>query len=918
MMRFNWTRLPCLLMVLLLCSCGGGGNGGSSSSLLTGVFIDSAVVGLSYRTTSVSGITDQDGTFKYREGEHITFSVGEVLLGSSVASGHLTPVDLVPGALDATDIAVTNIARLLQSLDFDGNPDNGITIPETLSAALLALDLDFSSPQFAYSAEIISLFKKLNDENRFPERRRLVSSARALAHLTGNSPAPDSTISSNRVEEVIEEGIRFSSLSDDALAFDSLNQPHIIVGGNHLYHLSRENSVWKYEVIEDELEASHLGGGTVEGVFMDNEDNIHLIYADHTGKKYITTRPGFWWEEDLVNRDELVVVDRSGFSHHLMYEAGIFTYHTNAGGVERIETFPIGLDGDGAFPGTGETAEIPLPPWYTKFKVDSQGAAHVVFTQVATHVFRESTLKYATNRSGVWKTETLDYKFGVLPEDLSLMVDSAGVPYVVYTYQEVIVGSRICSGSCENEDRIMYFTNKNGDWQVEVVSDDDYLEELAFFSNSNNGLNFIMGDGSSRLLHAIKGAGGWEFDDVFPAPPSNGLSTPPSPLASLVGPRGFAPAEDSLGVQTIGHLSNSQLYFNKLINGVWESEAAGLPQFESKFPVITLTDNADQQHVVYWDSANGVMKYAYSEQGTWQIETIGAAAELSRQFDAVVDAQGNIYVAYSDVENDVLKMASRISGNWILEDVLVANDIVSSIALTVDVFGNLHLAYWRWRERAWFYATNISGEWQFSQFAAGFTISTRDAPAYINALSNGDVIIVFRSPGQTIGELAKGWHIARMPAGELVWEVGNAGLDADIEGAGFLIEDSGVLHAAYQRLDPDRRFYRQLMYAKRDNNAWSHQLVVNRVSTSTTQPKIAMVLIDAVNPVISYYYGSEGEMRYAYNSGDNWDVSLLINLNTYNTPEFRATMSADSSGRLSTAYYRPASNSIEILTIQSP
>ena len=69
----------------------------------------------------MSGITDGAGTFMYHEGESITFLVGDIMLGSAPGNFIMTPIDLVPGAVDETHPTVTNICRLLQSLDQDGN-----------------------------------------------------------------------------------------------------------------------------------------------------------------------------------------------------------------------------------------------------------------------------------------------------------------------------------------------------------------------------------------------------------------------------------------------------------------------------------------------------------------------------------------------------------------------------------------------------------------------------------------------------------------------------------------------------------------------------------------------------------------------------------------------------------------------------
>ena len=64
------------ISLVLLAGCGGGG-GSSTVSTSTGKFIDSAVAGLSYTTTSQSGTTDANGTFQYKSGETVNFKLYE-------------------------------------------------------------------------------------------------------------------------------------------------------------------------------------------------------------------------------------------------------------------------------------------------------------------------------------------------------------------------------------------------------------------------------------------------------------------------------------------------------------------------------------------------------------------------------------------------------------------------------------------------------------------------------------------------------------------------------------------------------------------------------------------------------------------------------------------------------------------------
>ena len=124
-----------LLLVVFLAACGGGGGSAPAAiipppAMSAGVFLDSAVAGLTYQSGSNSpGTTDENGTFMYTPGETLTFSVGGVVIGT-LPDGALVVTPLDFGA------AAENIARFLQTLDEDGDPSNGIDI--TAAAAALA------------------------------------------------------------------------------------------------------------------------------------------------------------------------------------------------------------------------------------------------------------------------------------------------------------------------------------------------------------------------------------------------------------------------------------------------------------------------------------------------------------------------------------------------------------------------------------------------------------------------------------------------------------------------------------------------------------------------------------------------------------------------------------------------------------
>lgn len=114
---------------------------------IEGHFVGPPVRGVAYQSGSLSGMTGENGEFRYEEGGTVSFFIGDIRLGGEVNGSVLvSPIDLVNnGSGDNT--TVINIARLLQSLD--AIPGDGvITIPASVQTeAVVTNETLFSSIQ---------------------------------------------------------------------------------------------------------------------------------------------------------------------------------------------------------------------------------------------------------------------------------------------------------------------------------------------------------------------------------------------------------------------------------------------------------------------------------------------------------------------------------------------------------------------------------------------------------------------------------------------------------------------------------------------------------------------------------------------------------------------------------------------------
>jgi len=150
-------------------------NNPGQLGVLTGRFVDSAVAGLQYATATQSGVTESDGSYDYLAGESVTFSIGDITLPTIPATEVVTPLSVFSTSV-ITDIRVMNLARLLQTLDTDGDPVNGIVLADAASASATGLNVDFAADSF--DTDVVNLVANAGAANT-----SLVEGMAALEHL---------------------------------------------------------------------------------------------------------------------------------------------------------------------------------------------------------------------------------------------------------------------------------------------------------------------------------------------------------------------------------------------------------------------------------------------------------------------------------------------------------------------------------------------------------------------------------------------------------------------------------------------------------------------------------------------------------------------------------------------------------------
>lgn len=154
-----------IILVISLVACSdnkGSLNTGISGEQLsgptTGKLVDAAISGVNYSTSSEkNGTTDENGNYNYEYGDTVEFKLGSLSLGKVKATAIVTPISLAGNSSSR----LQNLLVLLQSLDLDNEPGNGISIPAAAAAAVSAeIDLEGDPDEFVTSSALQSIREK--------------------------------------------------------------------------------------------------------------------------------------------------------------------------------------------------------------------------------------------------------------------------------------------------------------------------------------------------------------------------------------------------------------------------------------------------------------------------------------------------------------------------------------------------------------------------------------------------------------------------------------------------------------------------------------------------------------------------------------------------------------------------------------
>jgi hypothetical protein len=335
---------------------GAGGAGGGGG--LTGTLVGGPVSGVSFETETHSGVTTEDGAFRYEEGETVRFFIGDTVLGETEGMEEVSPFDLVPNAnpLSGNDtisrasfnrcnpfVSVINMAMFLQTLDQDDNLDDGISITSEVATLFEGVSIDFaqSSSSFRLDRDFRTVLSQANAQGLFESHRQVRSSAFAMQFLYASlgldaglfvrlvyerDEGADGVIDS-RTEYQYDQRAQlvFSSHDDDGDgATNSTSSNEYDEHGHRVRSESdsddRPNSIVRSVYDEDgdrtRTERDGDGDGDVDAVTTTSYDDIGRVLrveddddANGTPNRIVT----YWYDDDVNQKGSREDVDADGF-----------------------------------------------------------------------------------------------------------------------------------------------------------------------------------------------------------------------------------------------------------------------------------------------------------------------------------------------------------------------------------------------------------------------------------------------------------------------------------------------------------------------------------------------------------------------------------------------------------------------------
>lgn len=453
--------------------------------------------------------------------------------------------------------------------------------------------------------------------------------------------------------------------------------------------------------------------------------------------------------------------------------------------------------------------------------IDSNNHIHISYSSGS----YSGSLKYATNSSGSWVTETVPT--GVSCRYNSIAIDRNNHVHISHSNYYTGLG---------------YTSNISGSWVTQTVQDDQDVgkyNSIAIDSNNNAHICYYDSD-NYDLKYATNSTGSWVTRIV---------------ADTIYGENSIA--IDSNNHVHIGYSLLSSVAFELRhttnTSGSWVDETveSGKSGWLGA-PSISIDSN-DRVHISYASYSEG-LKYATNTYGSWIITQLEDNTEKGAMDTSIaLDSNNRIHISYFDTTISELKYATNTSGSWITNRIDTRRSAGQCNSLAIDSNNHLHISYRSQCDMGDLrYSTNISGSWITE------VVDNKGFGTSIAIDSNNYAHISYcGSAGLTYGTNTSGSWVTET-------------LDSVGTYTSIALDSSDNVHISYRGGYPDY----PLKYATNASGSWITVTVDNTADVGN----YSSITVDLNSNVhISYYDRTNTALKHATNKSGSWVTETVDN-----------------------------------------
>ncbi len=483
--------------------------------------------------------------------------------------------------------------------------------------------------------------------------------------------------------EAVDAPKYFTNFYSRAIAIDKVtNQPHIVYGGDHLYHAYFDGTQWQYETADNSPKV-----GRDASIALDSNNKAHISYRDDTDYdlKYATNDSGAWVTITVDSTGDVgqytsIAVDSNNKVHisYYDYTNGDLKYATNASGL--WVTYRIDSTGDVGY--------------YTSIAIDSNNKAHVSY-----YDYTNRDLKYATNALGSWVTSTIDSTgYGG-----AIAIDSNNKIHISY-YDST------------NQD-LKYATITDGSWVTSTIdSAGDVGKYTSIAVDSNNKAHVSYYDYTNGdLKYATNASGSW-------------VTTTLDSLGAVGQYTSIAIDSNYKSHISYRDNANYDLKYASNASGSWVISTIDSTGDVGQYTSIAVDSN-NKVHISYYDYTNSNLKYATNASGSWITSTLDSVNDVGQYTSIAVDSTNKVHISYFSSPGYDLKYATNASGSWVTSWIDEIGSVGRYTSIAIDTNNKAHISYYDSTNSRFKYATNTSGSWVTS------IIDTSSSIGYYTSIS---------------------------------------------------------------------------------------------------------------------------------------------------------------------------------------